>query len=219
MEIQVGESARQILVNNVPVEAFIGALALLVAFISLFIAIKTARETARANILNYLPVITLDYNNHEDKVIIKNVGRGTAVNIVLDKYYNWSADQNFKLYGLSTVVFETVNMLDAGKKVTVNNKIKGLPDSLGILTFSIFSSHTKNLDFIVKFKDISGEKYYSIIHIHKGKIEIRRFPSRLNIPTSLALAYHKVKQGILSLIYLIIVKYKEHTDNSKGQNN
>jgi len=218
MNIQVVEATRQILVNGVPIEALIGASAFLVALVSLFIALKSARESARANILSYLPVITLNYDYDMSKVIIKNIGRGTAVDIVLDKYYNWSADKDFKMYGLSTVVFEKVNMLDAGKSLTVGHKVKGLEDSLGILTFTIFSKHTKNIDFIVKFRDISGKKYFTVIHIQGGKVEVREFPKSVGARTTLTLCRYRTVQGVLTVIYFIFVNYRKFKDENRTKN-
>lgn len=215
LNVQIIEGTRQILVNNVPVEAIIGSLAFLVAFVSLSIAVRAARESARANTLSSLPVITLDYDHNEQKVIVKNIGKGTAVDIVLDKYYNWSADKDFNIYGLSTLVFEKVNILDAGKAVTVSNTVKGLGDVLGILTFTIFSKHTKSLDFIVKFRDISGKKYFTLINIKKGKVEVRNFPKGMGMVVFFELAYYKAAQAFLTVLYFIFVKYKKFEDKQR----
>lgn len=212
MEIHVVESTRQILVNNVPIEALIGALAFFVGFVSLFIAIKAARESARSNMLSHLPVITLDYDYSKSQVIVKNIGQGTAVDIALDKYYNWSADKDFKLYGLSTLVFEKVNILNAGDSLTIQHKVKGLQDALGILTYTIFSQHTKGLDFIIKFRDVAGRKYITVVHTQEGKVEVRRFPRASGIRTGLTLIRYKAVQAVLTVIYSIIVKFKKYQD-------
>lgn len=221
MNFEVIDQSRQILLNGIPVEALVSASAFFVAIISILIAIRSSRETARANILSHLPVISLDFDGKADKVIIKNIGKSTAVDIVLDKYYNWSADDNFEIFGRSTLVFEKINLLEAGKSITVNHKVKGLRDVLGVLTFTIFSKHSKKIDFIVKFRDISGKKYYTVVRISQSKVEVRVFPRGVGLKTLLTLARYKTIQFFLSIVYFVIVKTKKykHIRNKKKKQN
>lgn len=213
MNFTVVEGTRQLLLNGTPIGDVIGLVALTVALFSLIMAARSARESARANSLAYLPVVTLDFDQTNDKVIVKNLGKGTAVNVKVDKYYNWSADKQFKIYGLTKLSFSKVNMLNAGESVTLKDKISGIGDPLGLTRFTIFSEHTKSLDFLVKFSDFTGRSYLTVVNIQKGEVSVKRFPRAFGVRSIITLLRYKITQACLSVIYYLLVKYKKFKDD------
>ena len=213
MHFTVVEGTRQLLLNGTPISDVIGLVALIVALFSVIMATRSAKESARANSLAYLPVVTLDFDHSSDKVIVKNLGKGTAVNVQVDKYYNWSADKQFKIYGLTTLAFEKVNMLNAGEQVTLKDKISGIGDPLGLTRFIIFSEHTKSLDFLVKFSDFTGKRYLTVVNIQKGEVKVKKFPRAFGLRSLTTLLRYKITQACLSVIYYLLVKYKKFNDS------
>ncbi len=213
MNFTVVEGTRQLLLNGTPISDVIGLIALTVALLSLIMAARSTRESARANSLAYLPVVTLGFDHTNDKVIVKNLGNGTAVNVQVDKYYNWSADRQFKIYGLTTLSFSKVNMLNSGESVTLKDKISGVGDPLGLTRFIIFSEHTKSLDFLVNFSDFAGRRYLTVVNIQKGEVSVKKFPRAFGFRALLTLSRYKITQSCLSVIYYLLVKYKKAKDN------
>lgn len=212
MNFKVVEGTHQLILNGVPISDVIGLIALIVALFSLIMASRSARESARANSLAYLPVVTLDFDYSNDRVIVKNMGKGTAVNIQVDKYYNWYADKQFRIYGLTKLAFSKVNMLNSGDSVTLKDKISGIADPLGLTRFTIFSEHTKNLDFLVKFSDFTDRSYLTVVNIQKGEVSVKKFPRAFGLRAYLVLLEYKTTQACLSVVYYALVKYKKIND-------
>jgi hypothetical protein len=213
---EVSNTLRQIEINGIPLVDLIGALSFLILLITLIASLKAASETARANILTSLPVLILDYSySKKDDVQIHNIGNGTAVNIQLDSFYQWWADPQFGIFGLTKTIFDKVDILKHDKSQTVTYQSKGVQNPFGLSTFTMFQASSRPLVFALKFSDLSGKRFITKITIHKKNIKITSFPKSLNLKAYFLLGMMRLQEGSIYLFYGARVSIKRFSNRKK----
>ena len=203
---------RQINIFGLPLVDVIGALSFLIILLTLYAALRASRESARANMLNSLPLLTLDYDHDGDEVIVKNFGNGIAVNVRVDSFYNWWADKDFNLYGLTKVVFKKISILKHNDRAVLKTELKGVTDLLILTKFIMFSKTQKPLIFAIKFSDLSGKRYITKVRIDKGEVEIISSPKALNLVNRIKLIIMRLRERCTMLWYFLKVNIRKHKD-------
>ncbi len=199
--VKIYNYQRQLNVFDLPLADVIGGLSFFVVLLTLYASLRAARESARANMLNSLPLITLDYDHSKDEVIIENFGKGLAVNVQVDKFYNWVADKHFHLYGLQKVVFKKIPILKHNEKIILPTIVKG-SDPFGLAKFTIFSVNQAPLVFAIKFSDLSGKRFLMKVCIEKGTAAVSSSPKELNLATRMGLfAMRATEAGTMAKLF------------------
>lgn len=210
---------RQIDVFGLPLVDLIGVFTLLIVLLTLYASLRAVRETARANMLSSLPIITLSYDYDKDEVIVENNGSGVAVNVKVDNFYNWWADKTFNLYGLTKIVFTKISILKHGEKQILQATIRGVTDPLGLTKFVMFSKNQKPLYFAIKFSDLSGQRYITEVKIEQGNVDIVSSPCRLNLLSRAKLVLMRSRELITMLRFGLKVKMTKRRDDKEKQKN
>jgi hypothetical protein len=210
---KVYDNPRQIDIWGLPLADVIGALSFLIILLALYASLRAARETARANMLNSLPLLTLSFDFKNDEVIVENSGSGVAVNIKVDNFYNWWADKDFKHYGLTKVLFKKIPILKHGKTAVLKADVKGVRDLMGMTKFVMFSTNQKRpLTFAVKFSDLGGKRYITKVRISKGDVEIVSTPKPLNLIIWIGLVFTRGREVITMAWYFLKVRNRKYQD-------
>lgn len=214
---------KQIQIYGLPVVDLLAIVTFLVVLFTLRASLRAAQETARANILGHLPLITLSYemskDSWEDKVTIENSGNGIATNVKVDNFYNWWADKDFNLYGLTTVVFSKIPILKDGDKQTLQVTTKGVTDTFGIIKYIMFSKTQKKLVFAITFSDLSGQRYITKVAITSGVVEIILSPRRFTLIQRFNLLVMRLGELAIALrnaAKVQIAKYKHQREKKAG---
>ena len=214
---KISNYPKQIEVFNLPLVDVIGAFSFLIILVTLYASLRAAKESARANMLSSLPLLTLSYER--DEVIVENSGNGVAANVKVDSFYNWWADKDFKLYGLTKLVFKKIPILKHGEKAVLEKTIKGVTDPLRLTTFIMFSKNQKPLIFAIKFSDLSGKRYITKVRIYKSKVEIVSSPKGLGFINQIKLTSMRFTEKCTMVWYFIKTKnrkFKDEHDSKKA---
>lgn len=201
-----------------PLGDAIGGITFLVVVWALYASLRAASETSRSNILAHVPVLTLKYDVRRDEAKLVNVGHGSAVNVRVDNFYQWWADDSFNLYGLTKTVFERVGLLKQDEEVALKNRSIGTADPFGLATFTMFSAREKSLIFAIRFSDLSGVRFITKVKLHNNEVEVILFPRRLNFLMLLELCRMRVVEAAVYCYYgARVIKKRHDTKKRKSQ--
>ena len=208
--IKVYDVQRQIDVFGLPLVDLVGALTLLIVLLTLYASLKAAKESARANMLSSLPIITLSYDYEKDEIIIENSGSGIATNIKVDSFYNWLADGHFGLYGHNKIEFQKMSLLRHGDRRILASTIKGSVNPFGLTKYAMFFKKEKPLIFAIRFSDLSGQRYITRIKIEDGSAFIVSSPRILNFTNRIKLGLVWLWELFTMVRYATLVKAAEY---------
>lgn len=190
MDFTVATKELQLLVDKIPVSDLVGIATFLILPITIFISFKALRETSRANILSYLPVLVLEYvvdnsvgKPQGDKVVVRNIGHGAAVSIKVDNYYISYIDDMSPMRKAQhlRVKFGSVDLLQPNTSRPLETLVSN-PSFIGedLVIYRIFN-HDSKITFHIRYSDVSGTRYISKIRISRSKIEVMGVPKKFNI--------------------------------------
>ncbi len=214
---KVYDNQRQIDIFGLPLIDLLGALTFLIVLLTLYASLRAARESARANMLSSLPLITLSYDHSKDEVIVENSGSGIAINVKVDSFYNWWADGQFNLYGLTKILFLKMPILRHGDRRVLQATIKGVTDPFGLTKFTMFSKKQRPLTFAIRFSDLAGQRYITKIRIEDSSAYIVSSPQRLSMLNWLKLGIMRLGELATMVRYAIKVKRTQYRDKKAKQ--
>lgn len=149
-------------------------------------AFRARRITAKSNELSLLPVLGIYFkgNSMRDRtIIIRNVGNGPAYSIRIEDYYLILDDiqkvwkMSLKVSGTNLLIPSEMRDLDIK---TWSNDVE--VENRDFMVFSIDPEGTKKLKRIaipIKFKNALGERYYTMVELGYGGVEIKKPPSQI----------------------------------------
>jgi hypothetical protein len=218
----------QVLIFGVPSADITGAVSLFLVVVAVVISLRALRETARANILNSLPIIVARYDDshprNDGKIFIQNMGMGTALNIRIDNFYN--SIMNDAVSPTKTpnkpqhaiLKFTPIDMLRSGKEVgldTSSSKIDGIIDA-DILTYLIFNQGNKNiLKFHIRYSDTSGTEYISRIDILDGGSKVAGAPKRYGLKRRITYGLFRLSELLKVWIVRFVINNKQRNFNKQ----
>jgi hypothetical protein len=166
--------------------------------------------------LHSLPLLTLAYDHEQDEVVVENDGSGAAVNIAVDSFYNWWADKDINLYGLTIVRFGKITLLKHSNKAILRSEIRGVSDPFHLTKFIMFSSiNQKPLRFAIRFSDLTGTRYITIIRITSEGPELEYSPRMYGISAHAKLALMRTREAITMAWYFLKVNYRKYADGRR----
>jgi hypothetical protein len=211
---EVVDHQQQIEIFHLPLLDLVGALSFIFLTVTLYASLKAAKETARANMLNSLPIVTLrsSYKIGDDKAVIINSGQGVAVNVKVDSFYQWLADKQFNLYGVNKTNFDVVTLLNANSEVALKHHARGVDDLFDLSRFMMFSASEKPLIFAIRFSDLSGKKFITKVRIHKDEVKVVYFPKSFGITARIGYLRMRTVELVIYCYYAVKVRVKKYQD-------
>lgn len=207
---RIYDGQKQLDIHGIPLGDVISSFGFIILLITLLVSIRGAKESARANALNALPIVQLSYDHSKDIIFVENIGNSMAAYVKVDSFYNFIADKQFKTYGLSKLEFAPVSMLKPGEKRALKCEIKGI--DFALTKFTMFSRSQNSIRFAIILSDLSGKRHISRIQISKGTVEVILSPRPFNIRNFLRFCLWRSKEFRVMCWYFVIVSYRKFKD-------
>jgi hypothetical protein len=177
----------QLLVNGIPLGDIVGTFALLVALYAAVKASKSAREAARGNILNGMPVLIImlrrpaDTSQHFVEFVLDNIGKSPAFAIDIEEFLWWiTGGPMSSRHGLRLKLkVPNPGVLNSHTQVPLRALDPRTGKDSSWMTDSALT-HSK-LELPIRYSDATGKKYITEIRFIDGHTEILRPPRYFGI--------------------------------------
>lgn len=198
MNIQVVHDQYQVLINGWPLTEIIALISIGGLLIGWWLSASARKESARANTLQSLPILTFHTNLSRGEIGIQNIGSSPATAIKVDPYYHPMYDNIIEHKGkiLSLKFLEMPLILkDEIKGLEVNGKVGGIIDIPWLVQIMINSEIP--LIFNIRYSDVTGKKYFTRLKILKSTITIITSPRKYTIFRRLWYVGFRIKEQII----------------------
>jgi len=196
--IEIIHTQYQILINGWPLVDIVATFSIPALFIGWWLSSRARKESARANMLQLLPIITLEPADNNSEVQVWNIGSSPATNIKVDSYYHPVYDDFLeKKRKVLSLKFKKVPLLaKGGYKIPecTAKESKIISDEIpkGIMINSKYS-----LTFTVRYKDITGMLYVTRIKIIDAVATIVTPPTKYSLRRKIMYIYDRLKEQII----------------------
>lgn len=163
---------------DLPIVELLAPASIVGLLVGWYFSIHAKKETARSNLLQHMPIITLEIERRRKEAIkIKNIGSSAAIDVKIDNFYNLVYDDfvSKKKY-IEKMKFDKSYLIQAGREVVATYKIKnssGWGDDWTV--FNLIHSKD-NLVFNITYKDMSGLRYITRCLITEEEISVIKAP-------------------------------------------